>query len=74
MERLTVADLTVDEFKTLIREVVVQTLSEMFGDPDEGLELNDDFQLELQQSLAAGKTGGKTIPAPEVAEKLGLTW
>ncbi len=74
MARLTVADLTVEEFKALVREVVVQTLSEMFADPDEGLELKDDFHLELQQSLAAVKAGGKTIPAGEVAERLGLTW
>ncbi|MBM3334692.1 hypothetical protein FJY63_08530 [Candidatus Sumerlaeota bacterium] len=74
MARLTVADLTVDELKTLIREVVVQTLSEISGDPDEGLELSDEFQLKLQQSLAAAKTGGKTTPANEVAAKLGLTW
>jgi hypothetical protein len=72
MARLTVADLEVDEFKTLIREVIVQTLSEMFGDPDEGLELNDDLQLELQQSLAAVQANGKTIPIHEVAERLGL--
>jgi hypothetical protein len=52
----------------------VQTLSEIFGDPDEGLELNEDFQLELQQSLATVKAGGKTIPVNEVAERLGLTW
>jgi hypothetical protein len=74
MARSTIADLTVDELKALIREVVVQTLSEMFGDPDEGLELNDDFQLELQQSLAGVKTCGKTIPVREVAKRLGLTW
>ena len=74
MARLTVADLTVDELKTLIREVVVQTLAEMFGDPDEGLELSDNLQLELRKSLAAVKTGGKTIPVREVAERLGLRW
>ena len=38
MAYATVADLTVDQFKTLMREVVIQTLSEVLGDPDEGLE------------------------------------
>ena len=46
-----VADLTIDEFRDLIRAVVIQTLSEMLGDPDEGLELRDDFAEELLGSL-----------------------
>ena len=74
MAHSTVADLTVDELKRLICEVVIQTLSEMVVDPDEGLELNDEFKLELQHSLATVETGGKTIPAHEVAARLGLTW
>ena len=32
-----VADLTIDEFRNLVRAVVIQTLSEMLDDPDEGL-------------------------------------
>ena len=47
-----VADLTIDEFRDLIRTVVIQTLSEMLGDPDEGLEMRDDFAEELLGSLA----------------------
>jgi hypothetical protein len=74
MTNSTVSDLTVDELRKLIREVVIQTISEMIGDPDEGLELSDEFRLELQRSLAAGKAESKTIPAQEVAAKLGLTW
>ncbi|MEW6572212.1 MAG: hypothetical protein AB1374_01045 [Bacillota bacterium] len=69
-----IADLTIDEFRELVREVVIQTLSEMLGDPDEGLELRDDFAKELQRSLAVVKAGGKTVPVEEVAERLGLTW
>ena len=74
MTHSTVADLTVDEFKKLIREVVIQTLAEVFGDPDEGLVLNDEFRLELQRALAADEAGSKIIPAHEVAARLGLTW
>ena len=69
-----VADLTIDEFRDLIRAVVIQTLSEMLDDPDEGLELRDDFTEELLSSLDAVETGGKTISAQKVAEKLELTW
>ena len=69
-----VADLTIDEFRDLVRAVVIQTLSEMVDDPDEELELRDDFAAELQDSLAAVETGGETTSAQTVAEKLGLTW
>lgn len=73
MAHATITDLTVDELRKLIREVVIQTLSEMFGDPDEGLELSDEFKLELQRALATAEKS-ETIPAQEVAAKLGLTW
>lgn len=73
-EATKVADLTIDEFRELVQEVVIQTLSEMMGDPDEGLELRDDFVEELKQSLANVEAGGKTVPAQKVAERLGLTW
>ena len=69
-----VADLTIDEFRELVQEVVIQTLSEMMSDPDEGLEVRDDFVEELKQSLADIEAGGKTVPAQKVAERLGLTW
>lgn len=69
-----VANLTINEFRELVQEVVIQTLSEMMGDPDEGLELRDDFVEELKQSLANVEAGGKTVPAQKVAERLELTW
>ncbi|MCY4352912.1 MAG: hypothetical protein OXC45_07390 [Gemmatimonadetes bacterium] len=67
-----VADLTIDEFRELVHEVVIQTLSEMMSDPDEGLELRDDFVEELKQSLADVEAGGKTVPMQQIAEKLGI--
>jgi hypothetical protein len=73
MPHETVADLTVDEFKTLVREVVVQTITEMIGDPDEGLELREDFRVKLQESLAT-KDSTTILPAGKVAAKLGLIW
>ncbi len=68
------ADLTVDEFKVLIRETVKQTIVEMVGDPDEGLELRADIKAALQRSLQEAEAGGETIPAETVATKLGLEW
>ena len=56
------------------RSRTVQTLTELLGDPDEGLELRDDIKVKIQQSLATVKAGGEIIPAEKVAAKLGLTW
>ncbi|MCX6638933.1 MAG: hypothetical protein NTW14_00410 [bacterium] len=71
---MTVANLTLEELKTLIRESVKQTLTELLSDPDEGLELNSELQVALQHSLAEIEAGGKTQPAQDVAAKLGLDW
>ena len=69
-----VADLTVDEFKALVQEIVVHTLSEMLGDPDEGAELREDFAEELRSAVVTEEGVGKSVPAHKVAERLGLTW
>jgi len=74
MIRSSVADLTVDEFKSLLREVVAQTILEALADPDEGLQLREDIKAQLQRSLAMVQTGGETIPAQQVAARLGLDW
>jgi hypothetical protein len=69
-----VADLTVDELKSLIKETVTQTILELFADPDEGLELREDVQERLRHSLATTQFPEKTVSAQDVAAKLGLEW
>jgi hypothetical protein len=69
-----VSNLTLNELKKLIRSEVRQTLREMLSDPDEGLELSDEFKIELQRSLDEVESGGKTQSAKKVAVKLGLNW
>ena len=69
-----VADLTVDEFRALVQEIVVHTLSEMLGDPDAGAELREDFAEELRSALVAEEDDSETVPAHKVAKRLGLTW
>ncbi len=69
-----VADLTIAQFRELIQEIVTQTLSDMIGDPDEEMELREDFAEELRHSLSVMEAGGKTVPAQKVAERLGLVW
>jgi len=69
-----VADLTVDELKELIRETVSQTIVEMLGDPDKDMELREEVQERLERSLAMMEAAGKTVPANQVAARLGLEW
>ncbi len=47
-----VADLTLEQFRTFIEEIVEQHLEEYLGDPDEGLELRPEFVRKLKKSLA----------------------
>ncbi|MBC7258083.1 MAG: hypothetical protein H5T65_02435 [Chloroflexi bacterium] len=74
MAETKISDLSVDEFKKLIRDTVAEALMEMLGDPDEGLELREDMKVALQRSLADVEAGGKTIPAQETAASLGVSW
>lgn len=69
-----VADMSVDELKWLIQETVTQTITELLSDPDEGLELRQEFKIALHRSLETLKLGGETISADSVAANLGLTW
>ena len=66
-----VADLTIDEFKDLIQEVVAETLLELFDDPDEGLVLREEVKERLRRSLTSTN---QTRSAQDVAARLGLDW
>ena len=48
--------------------------SELVEDPDDDLELRQEFSAELQASLAAVASGGATSTAEQVAQRQGLTW
>jgi hypothetical protein len=63
-----------DELKQLIEATVEWKLSEMLGDPDEGLELREEIKTRLRRSLKAEREGARGIPAQEVAAQLGLEW
>ena len=70
----TVRELSLDELKTLIEEVVEDKLREMLGDPDEGFTLRPDVQERLVNSLNQPKESRRTVSAAEVASRLGLDW
>ena len=69
-----VQDLTVEQLKTLIGEVVEEKLKELLGDPDWGMELREEVKERLKLSLKAAERGEGGILPEEVAGKLGLEW
>lgn len=67
----TVADMTVDELRNLIAEVVEEKLAEVV-DPDAGLQLRPEFVEQLRESQARAARGERGIPLEEVEARLGL--
>ncbi len=65
IEKKRIGDLTVEEFKSLIRETILETI-----DLDTGLEIRAETEEALAESLASRER----IPVQKVAEKLGLNW
>ena len=63
-----VADLTVEEFRALVREVVYEVLDDYQGEDDDG-ELRPEFIEELERRIAEG---GPTYSEAEVRRELGL--
>ena len=68
-----ISDLTVVEFKQLVRETIAQSLAELLEDPDEGLALRDDLERALRGSLDEVSAGGPTRSLTDVAEDLALS-
>ena len=65
-----IADLTVAEFKELLRETIAQSFVDLLGDPDEGLVLRENLAEELRRSLAEVGAGGQTSSLSEAASRL----
>ena len=70
MAAQTVAELTIDEFRGLIRETVAEVIAELLDDPNDGLEFRDEFVAEMERRPASDRT---TIPLLEVAKRLSLS-
>jgi len=69
-----ISDLTVDEFRSLVRDIVRETLNEMLSDPDGGLDLQDGLEDALRRSIKAVNEGAHTYDADDAAKKLGIDW
>ncbi len=68
-----ISDLKVTELRELIRTEVEQTVLELLGDPDNGLELLDEIKSRIELSSLANKQAvKKNIYAQKVVVKLGL--
>ena len=60
MAAQTVAELTIDEFRALIRETVAEVVAELLDDPDEGLELSDWAVARLEKAQREATTGQRS--------------
>ena len=68
----TVKDLTIDEFKAVVGEVVEEKLRELLPDPDAGLSLRPEVEARLKEQVQNPQIDGKSSPAAEVARRLGF--
>lgn len=61
----TVAELTPPELRALIQEVVRETLTELLGDPDEGLEVRPEFQQLIEDRWKEYQKTGESLSLDE---------
>jgi len=67
-------EISTEELRTIIGEVVEEKLREMLGDPDDGLSLRPEVRERLIASLNQPRESRRTVSATEVAGDLGLDW
>lgn len=70
----TVKDLSTEELKALIGEVVEEKLRELLADPDAGLAIRPEVRDRLLQDLQEPRKDGENIPAAELARRRSLEW
>ena len=69
-----VKDLTEDELKSLIAQVVEEKLEDLLGDPDASLSLRPEIAQRLRRSLSQPSSSHQSVSAAEVARRLGVEW
>ncbi len=67
-----VKDLTIEQFKNLIRETVLNTLESYLVDQDEDLTIKEDVKQQLLAIQQRRKTRQTSLSATEVYDKLGI--
>lgn len=68
----TVAQMSVAELRELVGELLEEKLLELFGDPDEGLELRAEVRERLLRQQTAAAEGERGAPLADVAGRLSL--
>ena len=64
-----IKELTIEQFKALIEENIEAKLEEIFGDPDEGLEVREEIIEKLKAQRNSRK---KRTPMDEIIKELGI--
>ena len=67
-----VAELTTDELKEIIESSIERKLTEMFGDPDAGLEIQDSLRLQLARQAEDFQHGKRGKPLEDAIKRLEL--
>jgi hypothetical protein len=68
----TVAEMTTEELKEMLGELIEAKLTEALGDPDEGLELRETLRERLETQRSAVARGERGESFDDVARRLGL--
>ena len=68
----TVAQMTKEELREMIEAAVEQKFLELFGDPDEGLDITESLHDRLLRQKQAVATGERGEPLDDVMRAIGL--
>jgi hypothetical protein len=69
----TVAEMTAHELREMMGELIEEKLVELFGDPDQGLDLRDSMRERLLRQKSEVAAGERGEALDDVAHRLGLT-
>ncbi len=64
------SSLSPEQLKDLVRGIVDDRLRELLGDPDLGLQLDEDLRTRLKASLS----NTERLSGEDLADQLGLRW
>lgn len=67
---MTVSQMTVDELRTLIADVVEEKLSELIAE-DSDLDINDELRARLVAQMLRVREGERGVPMAKVMQDLG---
>jgi hypothetical protein len=68
----TVADMTTRELREMMEDLIEEKLVELFGDPDQGLELRDSLRERLLRQRRDVKAGERGEALDDVLRRLRL--